>query len=246
MAPGETRLAVFAVEVQEGLKARLVELGLEVADTAGSFFAPGPVAVELAIFPDALPARVPLKGFAMLPNVATRLHGGASRDSPEVAEAKPGAVLAVTGKVGDWLEVAWQDGAKDAETRRGYLPAERVRMADEGGVTRDAVRALAHHRPPVLEIGATPAFAEGTDLLLRGLARFAATGSKRRMIYVFRGRDKLFFRSAETLPQEVRGQEATLAFDTSIGLEPGRNEITVVAREGDESVARTMFVVYRR
>ncbi len=246
MAPGETRLAVFDVEVQAGLKARLVDLGLEVADTAGSFFAPGPVAVELAIFPDALPARVPFKGFAMLPNVATHLHGGASRDAPEVAEAKPGAVLAVTGKVGDWLEVAWQDSAKDAETRRGYLPAERVRMADEGGVTRDAVRALAHHRPPVLEIASTPAFAEGADLALKGIARFAATGSKRRMIYVFRGRDKLFFRSAETLPQEVRGQEATLAFDTSIGLEPGRNEITVVAREGDESVARTMFVVYRR
>jgi len=250
MAPGETRLAVFDLEVQEGLKARLVELGLEVADTAGSFFAPGPVAVELAIFPDALPARIPLQGFAVLPNVATRLHGGASRDAPEVAEANPGAVLEVTGKVGDWLEVAWRDGpgtgAKPVESRRGYLPAERVRLADEGGITRDAVRALAQHRPPVLEIGATPAFADGADLALKGLARFAATGSKRRMVYVFRGRDKLFFRSAESLPQEVRGQEATLTFDTVLGLEPGRNEITVVAREGDESVARTMFVVYRR
>jgi len=245
MAPGETKLAVFDLEVQEGLKARLVELGLEVADTAGSFFAPGPVAVELAIFPDALPPRVPFKGFAMLPNVATRVHGGASRDAPEVAEANPGAVLEVTGKVGEWLEVAWQDGSSP-EKRRGYLPAERVRLADDGGVTRDTVRALAQHRPPVLEVANTPAFIEGTDLALKGIARFAATGSKRRMVYVFRGRDKLFFRSAETLPQEVGGQEAALPFETSIGLEPGRNEITVVAREGDESVARTMFVVYRR
>ncbi len=243
LAPGESRPAVFELEVKPGLKARLVELGLELHDTAGTLSAPGTTPIELAIFPDALPNRAALTAFAVLPNVATRLHAGASRDAPEVAEANPGAVLEVTGKVGDWLEVRWLD---EAHERRGYLPAERVRLADEGGATRDAVRALAHHRPPVLDLAATPAFTELADLPLEGVARFAATGSKRRLIYIFRGRDKVFFRAAETLREEVRGQEASLAFSASLALDPGPNEITVIAREGEESVARTSFIVYRR
>ena len=251
MAPGETRLATFELEVQAGLKARLVDLGLEVADTGGSFFAPAPVPVELAVFPDALPPREAATGFAVLPaGVATRLHAGASRDAPEVAEASPAAVLAVTGKVpapnGDWLEVTWPDGA-DGKVRRGFLPAERVRLATDGGATRDAVQGLMRYRPPVLEVATTPAFSEARDLPLSGIAKFAAGGGKRRMVYVFRGRDKVFFRAAETQPQRPDGRrdEAALEFMTTIPLEIGRNEMTVVAREGDESVARTLFVVYR-
>ena len=245
LAPGETKRATFELEVREGLKARLVELGLEVADTAGSFFTPGPVPVELAVFPDELPPREATKGFAVLPSVATRLHAGASRDAPEVAEAAAGAVLEVTGKVGDWLEVAWLDhpGAQ-ADRRRGFVPAERVRFADQGGAAKESVRALAQHRPPVLELGATPAFVDDGDLALTGIARFASAGGQRRLAYVFRGRDKVFFRSAEPSPEP--GQDVRLPFETTIALLPGRNEITVIAREGDDGVARTSFVVYRR
>ena len=109
------------------------------------------------------------------------------------------------------------------------------------------MQGLLRYRPPVLEVAETPAFSEARDLSLRGVAKFAPGGGKRRMVYVFRGRDKVFFRAAESQPQrpDSRRDEAALEFTTTIPLELGRNEMTVVAREGDESVARTLFVVYR-
>ena len=132
MAPGETKVAVFDLEVQEGLKARLVDLGLAVADTAGSFFTPGPVPVELAIFPDALPPRVPFKGFAVLPNVATRLQGGANGPAPgasvrvllSVSESRQAVVIPVSalrkGPEGDhvWVVTTEAGGAERVRERK--------------------------------------------------------------------------------------------------------------------------------
>lgn len=241
LGPGETARAVFDVEVRAGLKARLVELGLEVTDNGGTFLSPGPVAVELAVFPDALPSRVPATGFAALPDVTTPLHAGASRDTPEVAEVIPAAVLEVTGRVGDWLELGWSDLG---ERRRGFVRAERVRLADAGGVTRDAARSLAHHRPPVLELEPTPTFTTARDLALEGRARFSGASSERRMVYVFRGRDKVFFRALEVGPSGSAEAATALPFSTAIPLTPGRNEFTVIAREGEDGVARQSFVVF--
>jgi hypothetical protein len=88
------------------------------------------------------------------------------------------------------------------------------------------------------------------------MARFSGASSKRRLIYIFRERDKVFFRSGDAAPADrdpsgparvtdPLGGTVEVPFSTSIPLELGRNEITVVAREGDISVTRTTFSVYR-
>lgn len=251
MAAGETRRASFEVEVLPGLKARLVALTLEVSDAAGAFGSVPASPLELPVFPDALPPRVVASGFAALPSIQTSLHAGASRESPEVALCGASVVLQVTGRAGDWLEVTWTD-LKQGLPRAGWLPAERARVADTGGVSRDGITAMIPKRPPILELETTPTFTSERDLPLKGVARYAAGSGARRLIYIFRGRDKVFFKAADAgqipVGRNVEGSQGasnSADFDANIALELGRNDITVVAREGDQSVSRTTFSVFR-
>jgi len=257
MAAGESRRARFELEVKAPMKARLVELGLEVVDTATGG-GTGIRSVELPIFPNELPARKARTGVAAFPNVPMPLHAGASRDAALIGEAQPAAVLEVAGQAGDWLALRFDDerpGLDKGTTRVAWVPLDRVRVAESGGVTRDGVATTFQFRPPIVTLPSIPSFISETDLPLEGVARFSGTGSKRRLIYIFRERDKVFFLSGDGAGgretsgspriSDPRDGNAELGFSTSIPLEVGKNDITVVAREGDSSVTRTTFTVYR-
>ena len=61
-------------------------------------------------------------------------------------------------------------------------------------------------------------------------------------MYVFRGKDKVFFlsaRSAEALRDD-------LPFEARVSLEPGPNALVIVAREGEDHVTRREFTIFRQ
>jgi carboxyl-terminal processing protease len=75
---------------------------------------------------------------------------------------------------------------------------------------------------------------------LTGTARYASSERGRRYVYVFRGDDKVFFQAG------APGAAAReLAFETEIPLEPGRNVLSVIARQGERDVTRRSVVIYR-
>ncbi|HRE89900.1 MAG TPA: MXAN_5808 family serine peptidase [Myxococcota bacterium] len=248
IAPGESRRARFELEVKPSMKARLVELSLELVDTSTGL-STGTRPVELPIFPSELPSRSPKAGVAVFPNVQTALMSGASRDTRPLGEVQPAAVLDVVGEAGDWVAVRFQDTHGD---RLGWIPRERVRLAESGGITKDAVTPTDQHRPVIVTLDDIPAFISGPDLPLRGVARFAGDGKERRLIYIFRERDKVFFRSGEgegSGPSGVPGRTGPgipeTGFSAVLPLTSGRNEVTVIAREGDHNATRVTFTVFR-
>lgn len=248
IAPGESRKARFELEVKPSMKARLVELSLEVVDTSTGL-STGARPVELPIFPSELPSRTPRTGVAVFPNVQTALMSGASRDTRPIGEVQAAAVLDVVGEAGDWIAVRFQDAHGD---RLGWIPRERVRLADSGGITKDAVTPTDQHRPVIVTLDDIPPFISGPDLPLRGVARFAGDGKERRLIYIFRERDKVFFRSGEGegsgpsgVPARAGPGTSESEFSAVIPLTSGRNEVTVIAREGDHNATRVTLTVFR-
>lgn len=248
--PGESKRARFELEVKPTMKARLVELSLELVDTSTGL-GTGPRPIELPIFPNELPPRTAKVGVAVFPNLQTTLMSGASRDTRPIGDVQPAAVLDLVGEAGDWLAVLFVDPQSKTD-RIGWVPRDRVRLADSGGNTKDAVTPRDQHRPVIVTLDPIPSFISGPDLPLKGVARFAGDGSERRLIYIFRERDKVFFRSGEgedpgPTGTPVRPGTGTpeIGFSTVIPLTPGRNELTIVAREGEQSATRVTVSVYR-
>jgi carboxyl-terminal processing protease len=240
---GVTKRASFELELKSQMSARLVELELDVQDASRTTVSSSR-SLEIAISPpsDSLTSKQPESRLAVFPNVTTAVHAGAHRDSPTIATARAGAVVRSIAVRDGWLEVEWNGGGLP---RTGWVPAERVRFASDGGVSKDGITAIFQYRPPLVSLSEIFPFNSGPDLPLQGVARFSEHGTNRRLIYIFRARDKVFFRSLESSRPE-ESQAAEFPFQASIPLEVGPNEITVVVREGRESVTRTTFSVVRR
>jgi len=247
--PDKTVEVSFELEVLPTLESRVVELELGLSDlkspgAAGGAHADQTTAtLALPIHPDGMPRREPESGVIALGTAPTLVHGGAHREALPIAEATPSAVLEVVAKAGDWYEVAWSDTAGAKPTRRtGWVAAERGRVAREGGVTPDAVVPVVQVRPPVVTISGVPAITADKEVTLEGEATFGGRAAARRMVYVFRGRQKIWFGAADA---KATARDA-LPFQVVVPLVPGKNEVTVYAREGDQRPTRTSFVIYRR
>ncbi|MFO0745611.1 MAG: MXAN_5808 family serine peptidase [Myxococcota bacterium] len=249
--PGQSTLVTFELEVLATLEARVVDLELSLSDLkspGGSEATTAPLAIP--VYPDGMAKPEPMKGLLALSAVDTDVHAGAHRDTPTVAIAAPSSVVNIEAKAGDWYEVAWADpaapaaaggGAKGA-LRHGWIAAERGRIATEGGATADAIAPVVQVRPPVVTLSEVPSVTADSEITLDGKATFGSNGAARRMVYIFRGRQKVYFGSGE-----MKGQaQDVVPFKVPVALEPGKNEIAVYAREGDARATRTLFIVYRK
>ncbi len=237
LAPGASVTARFRLTVRESLKARSVQLRLRVTDRGLKTWTHDDLTVR--VFPSGMPERQRRAGVVSVGAAPAPIRAGAHRDAPEIGEANPGAVLALVAAAGDWLEVSWEDGELGPQT--GWVAAKRVSTGEQGGPTPEAVTRILHYQPPELALD-TPALvtAEAT-LKLSGVARFAGHGQQRRHLYIFRGKDKVFFQSAKSA--EARRDE--LPFEADVSLVPGANAFTVVAREGEDHITRRQFTVFR-
>ncbi len=259
LAPGASATAVFELKVKDALKARAVQLALTVVDQELRTWTSD--ALSLTVFPKEFPAAVKAAGAVRVTGAPTasagpsgpvtaRIHAGAHRESPVVGVAEPGARLEVRARAGEWLAVAWREGEDEL---RGWIPRDRTVEAagDEvGGEAGEAavIRAELQSRPPELALAeeATALVTGSAKVTLNGVARFGDGGGQgRRDVYIFRGEDKVFFESARSVGDGDAASREALAFEALIELEPGANEITVFAREGEDEVTRRRVTVYR-
>jgi carboxyl-terminal processing protease len=233
--PGETRPAVLELEVKKGIKLAKIPLRFTVVDEKSEEYVSEKVAIPLVSQP---PARQAATGAVKVTALFTPVRSGAAPDAPPLAEAARGAVLPVTGKVGNLYKVEWDKG------RFGFVSAADVQPAKgkrEGSVTR-----VWQREPPRIAIapdasrGAVKV--EGEKLRLTGTAGVPAGSPTTRLrdVFVFVNDQKVFFK---VVPE---GKTGDIAFDVDLTLKPGNNTVTVVAREDEEFQSRRSLIVHRR
>jgi carboxyl-terminal processing protease len=245
LKPGERTPALFELTVNAAFRSRFVDLQLEIDDGRTRTHHEGlRVALSLPVFPDGLPPLEAASGLVVCERGEVRIHAGAHADSTVIATAGPGVIVDLVGRAGRWLKVAMSDRTlvREGLRRTGWVAASDVRTASDGAPALSGLTWLLDNEPPDLVVDAASLFVDTPTLTLRGQVRFA--GTERRMVYAFRGRDKVFFRAFGE--PNADDTHTPLPFDVAIPLEVGRNDIVVIAREGADRVTRRALTVYRR
>ena len=245
LAAGSSHVATFRMRVKSDLKSQDVQLKLAIVDQGLREWSHDDL--SLPVFPAEFPTAKAVSGSTCkVVSGPLTAHAGAHRDSEPVAQLSAGTVLDVTASAGVWLEVRLEPDA--ASNRTGWVLAERVQHAKAGGAAAspifDGVTLLTQHEPPELSVTAPAVgglIVDRPKLTVSGSASFAGDGRARRYVYIFRNEDKVFFKASD----RSEGASDTVAFDTEIPLEPGRNSLHIIAREGSDDVTRKTIVVYR-
>jgi carboxyl-terminal processing protease len=229
----------FVLSVKPSLKSQDVQLTLRVVDQGLREWTED--SLSLPVFPAEFPKGQPAKWVGEVVSGPVAVHAGAHRETDVVAQLGVGVKLPVVAVAGDWAGVALATG--DGEEATGWMPLASLERRDGGVAHYAGVTHVARHEPPALgmpKIHQTLVTGEAS-LDVAGTARFADGGHGRRYVYVYRGDDKVFFKAGGG----DDGSRAALDFAAKIPLEFGRNELVIVAREGEEDVTRHSFAVYR-
>ena len=144
---------------------------------------------------------------------------------------------------GSWSLVGLEgSGAKE---RQGWIQHTGLIDPGSGEAPSGVFTARPRRSPPALELEAAIS-AKGAlvtsarTFTVSGSARYAPAERGRRYVYIFRGDDKVFFRSGS--PGDA---DPVLPFQTEIPLDPGRNVLSIIARQGKRDVTRRSVVIYR-
>ena len=241
LRPGETNSARFTLKVRDSLTSQDIQLKVGMADLKLRTWIRDDL--TLPVFPAAYPKSEKDKGSVEVTGGPVQVHAGPHRDTAPVAIVARGAVLKVIAKAGEWLKLELDSGA-DNWAWTGWALSSSVVSSDKAA-SKDAVTRMFNHEPPTLTLNEPEAGSLHTSAAnwpIDGIARFAGSGEERRYVVIFRGEDKVFFRSAR--PED--SERSDLAFSTRVPLNPGRNVIRVVAREGEDDVTGRTVIVYRR
>jgi len=237
LQPGETHAATFVLKVRESLTSQDVQLKVGLADLALRTWARHDL--TLPVFPAAYPVAEKASFTGSVTGGAVQVHNGPHPDTAPLVTLGRGSVVPVVARAGDWLQVSLDDGDEGRPAWLGWAPAQGLQVST-AEPKRDAITHLFAHEPPEIELDEAVMTTLNTDSQtwsLSGVARFAGAGQERRHVVVFRGDDKVFFRS---------GTGADLSFSTSIKLVPGRNVVRILVREGEDDVTGRTVIVYRR
>lgn len=239
LAAGASARGRFVLSVKPALKSQDVQLTLRVVDQGLREWTED--SLSLPVFPAEFPKGQPAKWLGEVVSGPVAVHAGAHRETDVVAQAGVGVRLPVVAVAGDWAGVALAAG--DGQEATGWVPLASLERRDGAVAQYAGVTKVARHEPPALDIPTIhQALVTGDATLdVAGTARFADSGHGRRYVYIYRGDDKVFFKAGGG----DDGSRAALDFDAKIPLELGRNELVIVAREGEEDVTRHSFAVYR-
>jgi carboxyl-terminal processing protease len=239
LKPGESKSAVFQLEVKKGLKADRMPLRIMVVDEKLDEIVAERLEVPIAADGK---ARTAATGAVRVTAPQALLHAGASTSWPPVALARQGALLPVNARVGDLFRVEWQKG------RTAFVAAADVEPAPGSRIAGTVVEVW-QHEPP--RIALTPDPAQGAPVVttekirLRGIASVppgvAGAETRLRDVFIFANDQKVFFK----VVPETAGS-ARLEFEADVPLKVGNNVITVYAREDEEFQSRRTVFVHRR
>ncbi len=246
LAPGASAIARFEFEVKQALKARQVLLKLKFGDPSLRVWANA--SQPLRVFPAGFAPRTQENGLATIGKTGAKVRTGAHRDALIIGDIAADATVRFRGRAGIWVEIEWPAEDGNAEAVTGWIDSADTSALTPAGsatapeLTPTPVKTMVQHRPPELVMEPAAIETKSKTVRIKGLARFFGAGQSRRHMYIFRGDQKLFFksaRSADTLRDEVE-------FDAELPLDKGDNSITIVARQGDDDVTTQQLTVHRR
>lgn len=242
--PGKTTRASFDIKINEALDAQDIQLSLMVLDQQLRVWWNDDL--SLPIYPTELPPARPYEEAVSIGPDGAMAHGGAHLDSPIVARVDPGARLNASRRCGPWIEVSIGGTTEAPSERAAWIRADRI-LATPGGVEPgDAgVTITPDGIPPEVHMGAlesTPLVTDARTFELPVSARFGPPSEDldQGYVYIFRNDDKIHFQS---MSQENDDAPGTLEFALDVPLEPGRNTIYVVARQGERHVTSRKIIV---
>ena len=241
LAPGEVKSALLELEVKRGLKPDTMPLRLMIVDEKLDEYVSERLEIPVAAEGK---GRVPAGGAVRVTAPQATLRSGASASVPPIALAKKGALLPVTGKVGEFYKVEWQKG------RSAFAHAHDVEPAPAAKAGAAAAAAEVFQREPP-RIALNPGSEAGAPVVTTEKLHLTGTASvppgaaglhnKLRDVFIFANEQKVFFK---VVPES--GASNRMDFAADVPLKPGNNVVTVFAREDDEFQGRRTFYVYRR
>jgi carboxyl-terminal processing protease len=241
LAAGASSTSIFSLDVRAGLSAQDVQLQLTVVDQTLRTWMQHDV--SLPVFPDEFPPGRDVSGTLQIGDQAATVHAGAHTDTPILGTLAAGAIVSTVRQAGEWSLLSLPSLGTEAPS--GWIQHKGHATPASGGTTPDAFTAADRRAPPALELDPS-IFAEGalvtaeSTFEVGGTARYAPSERGRRYVYIFRGDDKVFFRAGEP-----GSSNRDLPFKTSVSLVPGRNVLSVIARQGERDVTRRSVVIYR-
>jgi len=231
LAPGDEWVVPFTFQVLPDFEGEAAELELAVIDTDLRVYATEKVAVP--VYEDAQPLR-PLKPKRVVSVPAgTVVREAPSESAPVVATLpKPARLLASATSPQGFERVELGEG------RPGWVASDSASRS-KGPVTKDPELAWAtKDAPPELEIVGLESFVTREDTL-RVQGR-ASDPDQVRDLYIFSSGRKVYYES-----NEQSRTPTELEFNAEIPLQPGLNNVMVVAREDSDSESRHFFTIRR-
>ncbi|MEC9073480.1 MAG: hypothetical protein VX938_13900, partial [Myxococcota bacterium] len=144
-----------------------------------------------------------------------------------------------------WLRVALSSD-KDDPSAVGWVRSGRVEQRDDAKSAQwKGLERLQVIEPPLLVLDGDVVSHLKTDddeISLKGHVDFTSSSNGHRHVYVFVGEEKIFFQPVT----EEEASQGSVPFTSTLKLAPGRNQISVVAREGPDDVTRQHIVLFRQ
>jgi carboxyl-terminal processing protease len=238
IAAGASQVARFKVKLRDTTQARSVELRLSIVDQAMRTWTHSDLSLGILATDPQGPTK--LKTAVKVGQAPAPIYGGAHLDASLLGRAAPGTVLSVVSATDHFYRI--QLGKPQGATDEGWVARGVVTEVQEP-ISTVGVEIAPQHWPPEIRLAGPDSATLVTSekgAKVAGTVRFAGDpGRGRRDVYIFRGEDKVFFRSATT-------SDADLGFETQVALEPGENPITIVARSGPTDVTRHSYTIYRK
>lgn len=236
LAPGQSKSGVFEFEVKPDFKAEVAQLQLVIGDEPLDEF----VAEKIEVPVQAKAEAASRPGFAAVRALGdVPVKAAASEASATIGMAHKGNLLAVDARFGEFLRI--RSGG-----RPGFVALKDVRETREPKVVESKAALIEpvemRTEPRILLTGIDPEkggiITEADHFPLSGVAS-GLDGL--RDLYIFVNDQKVFFKASgdEDGPGRIR-------FSSDVALKTGNNTVVVVARQGQEFMARKMAIIHRR
>lgn len=225
MQPGEERRMAFTFDVAPTFREEELKLELVVEDE--DLREVTTQKIRVAIAPDAPPVAASTGSFTFGNDVDLRESPAA--EARVVLRAAPGATFPVTARSGAWMRL---DAGNGRPAWAQQTQGDGARVAAPRPITY-----VLHNSPPMIETQGVELAVRGASMSLQG----AATDENRVLdLYIFVGAHKVFYQSNRDAADPHR-----MTFTAPLPLRPGANIVSVVAREGDDVMARRTYVIRR-
>ena len=235
---GTSKLARFKLKVKAPLKERNIQLKLSIIDQKIRTWTHDEI--SLPVFPSEFAGSKSKNGWISMNEESVPLKAGAHRDTATLHEFPQGLKLRAVGETQDYVEVRSAEG-EGVNRLRGWVSKAKTSWLTSAPERPDTWAIEPQYEAPIITFKTAASYVTNKEAFdLSGTVRFDADSPRKsRSFYVFRGEDKVFFRSGGA-------NSSVIDFDTKITLNKGSNDLVLIARESNTHVTRRYITVFRR